>query len=90
MEIFALFMYPLVPSVILMFRLIGIGTTLLIPETKRKTLEELTGTQPTSFTLIAGEQDYYPEEPMATNGKGSPGGSYSRGELHHTVQEGMP
>jgi MFS transporter, PHS family, inorganic phosphate transporter len=45
MEIFALFMYPLVPSVILIFRLIGIGTTLLIPETKRKTLEELTGTQ---------------------------------------------
>jgi len=68
MEIFALFM------------LIGIGTTLLIPETKRKTLEELTG-----------EHDYYPEEPMANNGKGSPGGSYSgRGELHHTVQEGMP
>jgi PHS family inorganic phosphate transporter-like MFS transporter len=42
MEIFALFMYP--PSVhFVIFRFLGIFTSLLIPETKRKTLEELTG-----------------------------------------------
>ena len=43
MEIFALFMYAPVFLLLLTTRFLGIFTTLLIPETKRKTLEELTG-----------------------------------------------
>jgi PHS family inorganic phosphate transporter-like MFS transporter len=42
MEIFALFMYTHRLS-ILTLRLVGVFLTFLIPETKRKTLEELTG-----------------------------------------------
>ena len=65
----------------LISRLLGIGTTLLIPETKRKTLEELTGEH----------ELYNPENELsANNGKGSPTGSYGRNELHHPIQEGMP
>jgi MFS transporter, PHS family, inorganic phosphate transporter len=43
MEIFALFMFASVFLLLLTPRFLGIFTTLLIPETKRKTLEELTG-----------------------------------------------
>ena len=43
MEIFALFMFASAIILLLTTRFLGIFTTLLIPETKRKTLEELTG-----------------------------------------------
>jgi PHS family inorganic phosphate transporter-like MFS transporter len=43
MEIFALFMYTPSSEPFLTLRLVGVFLTFLIPETKRKTLEELTG-----------------------------------------------
>jgi MFS transporter, PHS family, inorganic phosphate transporter len=57
MEIFALFMYISDPVQCLIFRFVGIFTSLLIPETKRKTLEQLTG-----------EDEYYNEADTSLNG----------------------
>jgi hypothetical protein len=45
--------------------LIGTFTSFLIPETKRKTLEELTGTL-LQTNLMAGEGDYAVEQPAVS------------------------
>jgi hypothetical protein len=41
-------------------RLIGIFTSMLIPETARKTLEELAGKSPSFHSNTAGEEDTVP------------------------------
>ena len=58
------------PTTLLTYRLLGIFTTLLIPETKRKTLEELTGTVVLCRANHVGEEQYLHMEP-AINGNGS-------------------
>jgi MFS transporter, PHS family, inorganic phosphate transporter len=68
MEIFALFMYYIRHTLrVLIVRFVGIFTSLLIPETKRKTLEELTG------------EDHYYYNDSPVNGHHSLAGSLSGG-----------
>ena len=69
MQIFALFM------------LCGIGTTLLIPETKRKTLEELAGEVPGTANYDPVTAGHHGAAQYRGSDDGSPNGS-SENEKH--------